>query len=135
VEGLGSPTTELGEVVICGERLGKDPEVLGGPRSGELGLPSLEISWLGTFRLWWPELKLGGGLLDMLSTIGFESLELELEFISKFPEVPRLGGELPSLGKLPSLVNLWLGTLGTLTCGGILLDVLSIDDFGRLKLE
>ena len=34
----------------------------------------------------------------MHSTIGFESLELELEFGSEFPEGPRLGGGLPSLG-------------------------------------
>ena len=105
VEGLGSPTTELGEVVICGERLGKNPEVLGGPRSGELGLPSLGNSWLGTLGLWLLELKWGGGLLDILLTIGFESLEHELGVGSEFPEGPRLGG----LG-LPSLGTSWLET-------------------------
>ena len=57
VEGLNSPLTESGEVVICGEGLGVGSDVPGGPRSGELGLPSLGASWLGTLGLWRPELK------------------------------------------------------------------------------
>ena len=99
VKGLNSPLTELGEVVICRGRLGVDPDVPGGPRSGELGLPSLGTSRLGTLGLWQPELERGEVILETLSTNGFDSLRFELEFSTEFSESPRLGKlGIPSLG-------------------------------------
>jgi len=56
-------------------------------------------SWLGALKLWQPELGWEEVILETLSTNGFESLNFELEFTSKFSEGPRLGKlGFPSLG-------------------------------------